>query len=252
MRPFPRRERLLFSNISMSEDADSNHPEVTLRSVAEAEDREGPLVPSDSRVDGVWRSWLARLATDAEAALGAALAYESLPADARDAWLDALEADVRHLEVPSLALYAPLLSVEADASRRARMESAVASAPATAAVETVTARALRGVAPGGIHACIVAVPLYLAFVQVLWCRYRPGAGMLSVRHDPIRHVRDVADLGEVDGIVVGPAPLHLVVEELAHAILADQREKRPPSAALASFAHLFDATLITVEYVAAR
>jgi hypothetical protein len=236
----------------MSDDAAGNQSVVTPGSgVAAAEDRQRPSFPSDARLDRAWRRWLARLATDAEAALGAALAYESLSAGARDAWIEALEADMRDLEVPALALYAPLLSVEADASRRARMESALASAPEGAAIERVAAHALRGVAPDGTHACIVAAPLYLAFVQVLWCRYRPRAGVLSVRHDPIRHVRNVADLGEVDGIAVEPAPLHLVVEELAHAILADQRGKRPPSAALASFIHLFDSTSTVVEDVAA-
>ena len=216
-----------------------------------AEARRDASAERPSRAGGVWRRWLRALATDAEAALGAALAYESLPAQSRDAWLDALDTDVSDLGVPALALYAPLLSVEADEARRARMEAAVASAQEGAATQPVTARALRGVGADGTHACIVASPLYLAFVQVLWCRYRPGVGILSVRHDPIRHVNDVADLCEVNGISVAPVSLHVVVEELAHAILADQREQRPPDGALASFADLFGPAMVLGGDVAA-
>ena len=50
-------------------------------------------------------------------------------------------------------------------------------------------------------------------------------------------------LREVDGVPVEAAPLRIVVEELAHAILADKREQRTTPAALASFAHLFGPTL---------
>jgi hypothetical protein len=44
---------------------------------------------------------------------------------------------------------------------------------------------------------------------------------------------------EVDGVTVEPTPLRVVVEELAHAILADRRNDRMTPAALTSFAHLF-------------
>src|SRR6185437_6466766 len=71
-----------------------------------------------THVQSAWRSWLSALATDAEAAMAAALAYESLPPEARDAWLDALDVDAPTLEVPRVALFAPLLAVEADTVRR--------------------------------------------------------------------------------------------------------------------------------------
>src|SRR5580692_1948223 len=75
-----------------------------------------------------WRTWLSALATDAEAAMAAALAYESLPGDARDAWLDALEADAPMLDVPPVALYAPLLAVESEPGpRRARIDAVIAA-----------------------------------------------------------------------------------------------------------------------------
>jgi hypothetical protein len=50
---------------------------------------------------------------------------------------------------------------------------------------------------------------------------------------------DLGPMEDVDGIAVEPTPLHVVIEELAHAILADRRERRESPAALASFAHLF-------------
>jgi hypothetical protein len=196
--------------------------------------------PSEGRVRSAWRSWLSALASDAEAAMAAALAYESLPPDARDAWLDALEADESMIDVPAVALYAPLLAVESDdAGRRARIEAAIAAAPKGPDLGLRGPWALRGVGDDGTHACVIAAPLYLQFVQVLSCRYTPAGGFVAVRHDPLRHEEDVAKLRELDGVTIEPTPLRIVVEELAHAILADKREHRASPTALASFAHLF-------------
>jgi len=44
----------------------------------------------DPRTHAAWRTWLTALATNAEAATAAALAYQSLNDEGRDAWLDAL------------------------------------------------------------------------------------------------------------------------------------------------------------------
>jgi hypothetical protein len=194
---------------------------------------------NEHHVRSAWRSWLSALATDAEAAMAAALAYESLPAEGRDAWLDALEADAPTLDVPAVALYAPLLAVESDDARRARIEACITSAPARPRGASAETQALHGVARDGTHACVIVAPLYLDFVQVLACRYTPGGGFVAVRHDPLRHLGDVGPLRDVDGVAVEPTPLRVVVEELAHAILADKREHRTTPAALASFAHLF-------------
>jgi hypothetical protein len=100
-------------------------------------------------------------------------------------------------------------------------------------------RALRGVAHDGKHACVLVAPLYLDFVQVLFCTYTPHGGMLAARHDPLRHKGDLGPMTEVEGVAVEPTPLRVVVEELAHAIVADKREQRTSPTALASFAHLF-------------
>jgi hypothetical protein len=201
----------------------------SLKEQAEGADgvEEGPV---DHRVRAAWRSWLSALAADAEAALAAALAYESLPHDARDAWLDALEADAPALDVPAVALYAPLLAVESEPGpRRTRIEAAIAASPAALAGAREPL-ALRGV---------IVAPLYLQFVQILSCRYTPAGGFVAVKHDPMRHSDEVGPILDLDGVPVEATPLRVVVEELAHAILADKREQRATPQALASFAHLF-------------
>jgi hypothetical protein len=192
-----------------------------------------------SHVQSAWRTWLSALATDAEAAMAAALAYESLPPESRDAWLDALDADAPTLEVPQVALFAPLLAVESDPGRRARIETRIASDPHARPAGYGEAQALRGVGPDGTHACVIVAALYLDFVQMIECRYTPGGGFVSVRHDPLRHAGDLTPVYDVDGVTVEPTPLRIVIEELAHAVLADRRRQQTTPPALASFAHLF-------------
>jgi hypothetical protein len=191
----------------------------------------------DPRVRSAWRTWLSALAIDAEAAMAAALAYESLPDEGRDAWLEALESDAPTINVPRIALYAPLLAVEMDAPRRSRIELALESDPAVPPSSSEIG-ALRGVGDDGKHVCAIVSPLYLDFVQVLVCRYTPHGGFVTVRHDPLKHLDEVP-LHEIDGVAVEPTPLRVVVEELAHAVLADRREQRAAPAVLTSFAHLF-------------
>jgi len=191
-------------------------------------------------VRAAWRTWLSALAADAEAAMAAALAYESLPHEARDAWLDALEADAPALDVPAVALYAPLLAVESEPGpRRARIEAAITSSPVPPVEHGYEPVALLGVGQDGTHACVIVAPLYLKFVQVLSCRYTPAGGFVAVKHDPMRHCDDIAPIVDFDGVPVEATPLRVVVEELAHAILADKRGHRETPAALASFVHLF-------------
>jgi hypothetical protein len=181
------------------------------------------------------------LAADAEAAMAAALAYESLPPDARDAWLDALEGDAPTLDVPVVALYAPLLAVEGDCdARRKRIQAAIAASPSGG--HRGEARASLGLAPDGTHVCIIVMPLYLQFVQVLACKYTPTGGFVAVRHDPLRHADGVL-MDAFEGVPLEPTPLRIVIEELAHAILADRREHRQTPAALTSVAHLFGPAL---------
>jgi hypothetical protein len=197
-----------------------------------------PVRKDDERARAAWRTWLSALATDAEAAIAAALAYEALPGEGRNAWLDALEADAAQVSVPRVALYAPLLAVEDAQERRDRIEGAIA---AEGGMPGRPARAFRGVATSGEHVCVIVSPLYLDFVQVLMCRYTPSGGIHSVSHDPLRHADELSPstTREVEGVAVEATPVPVVVEELAHAILADRRADRAAPEALASFAHLF-------------
>jgi hypothetical protein len=214
---------------------------------SESDDDRRDERPSPSRLEAVplahvraaWRSWLSALATDADAAMAAAMAYESLPPDARDAWLDTLVVDGGSLEVPALALYAPLLAVEGDGPRRRRIEEAIASDPRAAAPMARDVGSLRGVGADGMHACVIVAPVYLDFVQVLACRYTPGGGIVSVEHEPLRHAGDLVAIRQVGSVPVEPTPLGLVIEDLAHAILADKRGHRGTPEALRSFAYLF-------------
>jgi hypothetical protein len=182
--------------------------------------------------------------------MAAALAYDSLPPEARDAWLDTLVTDGGSVDVPALALYAPLLAVELDGPRRSRIEAAIVADPRPVGPSFIGARALRGVGSDGVHACVIVAPLYLEFVQVLSCRYTPAGGFLAVNHEPLRHARDIAPIEDVAGVAVEATPLRIVIEELAHAILADKREQRETPQALASFAHLFAPDLDPTEEIA--
>jgi hypothetical protein len=213
-----------------------------------------------------WRTWLAALAVDAEAAVAAALVYESLTPEGRDAWLDALGEDAAGLGVPALSLYAPLLAVEEDEARRLRMTCALDACGGATVLrgERVSTLAFSGQARSGELVCLVVSPLYLDFVEVLVCHYRPDRGFLSARREPIRNVIDVIGRrlsGDsapqtslatsgcaatsapgtciIDGVVMAEAPLCDVVEDLAHAIVAERREGRAPPEALEAYAHLF-------------
>jgi hypothetical protein len=191
-----------------------------------------------ARAVGAWRTWLAALASDAEAALAAAMTYAALSDEARDAWLDALDRDRGAVDVPDVALYAPLLAVEGDERRRER----IASAMGTLSSDPRTGSALRGITSTGDRVCAVATPLYLDFVELLVCRYDPERGVLSAHHEPFRNAAQVSSSVEsalAEAVALSSAPLRDVIEELAHAVVADRREGRTAPEALARFSHLF-------------
>lgn len=188
----------------------------------------------DPRTHAAWRTWLAALAKDAEAATAAALAYQSLPGDGRDAWLDALDADAPDVDVPKIALYAPLLAVEVDDTRRARIAASVTGA----ARRSTPPRALVGW-NGGERVCLLVSPLYLDFVELLLCRYDQDEGIRDARHEWLVHKDEVATCVRALGITMADAPLPLVVEELAHAVVADRRAGRDAPSALMRYIDLF-------------
>ena len=195
--------------------------------------------PTDERVRAAWCAWLGALANDPEAAIAAALAYEALDDAGRELWLDALDQDAPRLDVPTVALYAPLLSVETEPTRRTRIRAAVGSTSGISG-QRPAGRALRGVTPDGDRVVIIVLPLYLDFVHVVACRIRPQDGFVWVRRDPLLCDRDAPRTrSELEGIVLERTPLKLVVEELAHAVLAHRRSGRDLPPALQLVVELF-------------
>lgn len=194
----------------------------------------------DPRFVEAWREWLAALATDADSALAAAHVYEQLEPEGRDAWLDALVEDGPQLAVPVVALYAPLLSVESDPLRRARIEEALA-AETTSGELRRRVRAFRGLVRGGDRVTVLVTPVYLDFVKILTCRYAPDRGFAWARDAPMSHRKDAPKDGSiVEGVRLESTPLPVVVEELARAILASRRAGAPLPPSLAGYASLFD------------
>jgi hypothetical protein len=194
---------------------------------------------ADTRVLDAWCEWLGALATDAEAALAAAIAYQELDGGARDHWLTALEQDALRLNVPRIAVYAPLLAVESDPERRARITEAIGPMD-IAATPRSAAHGLCGRLADGSNVAVLITPLYLDFVQVLACSYRPDRGFGWVRHDPIVDRKHAPRHGErIDGALVERTPLKSLIDDLAHAVLAHKRSGRDLPEALRVFADLF-------------
>ncbi len=200
----------------------------------------GMASTADGRVVGAWCAWLGALATNAEAALAAALAYKQLGDEARDHWLSAVEQDMEHLDIPRVAAFAPLLAVEADPERRLRISNAIGSTGDEAAVRS-DVKGLVGYDERGLRICVVIAPLYLDFVQVLACGYHVHQGFEWVRHEPIM-CRTAAPVESqtLDGATLDWVSMDQLVDELAHAVVAHRRSERPMPEALSFFAHLFD------------
>jgi len=188
----------------------------------------------DPRTHAAWRTWLAALAKDAEAVTAAALAYQSLPADGRDAWLDALDADAPAVGVPKVALYAPLLGVEQDEARRARIVRNVEGA----AKRSTPPRALVGIRDGQRIGLVVS-PLYLDFVEILLVRYDVDHGIIDARHEWLAHKGQVEVIAREAATTMAEVPLPQIVEDLAHAVVADRRAGRDAPPALLRYIDLF-------------
>lgn len=194
---------------------------------------------TDTRVLDAWCEWLGALATDAEAALAAAIAYRELDANGRTSWLNALEQDSVRLKVPRIAVYAPLLAVESDPERRDRITYAMGPAELEAQPRGAV-QALEAQRPDGLRIATIVVPLYLDFVQVLACAYRPERGFSWVRHDPIVDAKRAPRPGDdLDGAALERTPLKALIDELSRAVLSHRRSGRELPEALRVFADLF-------------
>ncbi|MDB4937425.1 MAG: hypothetical protein JWP87_4397 [Labilithrix sp.] len=219
----------------MSSDKPSDKDDVLLRASESVRLAASERVTSlDPRAHAAWRTWLAALATDAAAATAAALAYDSLAAEGRDAWLDALDVDAPNVDVPKIALYAPLLGVEQDDARRERIARNVTGA----AKRSTPPSALVGW-KNGERVCLIVSPLYLDFVELLLCRYDQDQGIREARHEWLVHKNEVAACARDLGVTMVAAPLPQVVEELAHAVVADRRAGRAAPEALMVYIDLF-------------
>lgn len=191
----------------------------------------------DARFARAWRVWLEALAHDPEAAWAAALTYRSLPVDGREAWIEALEIDAPDVGAPAIALYAPLLGVEDDPGRRGRIEAALMKHGAP--VPTNVLRALVGEV-GNKRIVVIVHPLYLDFVEVLTCVLGGESGFRDVRHDPIRRAAEAPKAGDMlDGAELEARPLEVVIEDLAHAVVAHRRKGAQLPPPLVRFADLF-------------
>jgi hypothetical protein len=202
---------------------------------------EGRTAPD--RVAPAWRAWLRALASDAEAALGAALAYETLDDVARVAFLDALEQDAPRLDVPRVAVFAPLLSVERDPERRERIK--VAMGDDIGADVGLEARAWLGIASDGDRVSVVETPVYLSFIRVTSCRFALERGVRWVRHEPLLHVTDGARArARVDGVTLERVPLGAVIDAVASALVAQRRREGSLPNTLHPLLELFDARIV--------
>ncbi len=198
-----------------------------------------PAVGADPRLVDAWCAFLGRLATDAEAALAAAMAYRELAGPAREDWILALAHDIDKVSVPPIAVYAPLLAVETEPRRRQRILSALGPVHADA-TPTTAAFALASRPGGESRIAVIVAPLYLDFVQVLACGYRHAEGFDWVKHDPIVELRRAPHAGElVGGVEVEATPLGAVVDDLAITVVAHARTGGTLPEALSVFADLF-------------
>ncbi|MBK6695681.1 MAG: hypothetical protein IPG50_26250 [Myxococcales bacterium] len=181
-----------------------------------------------------WLRYLQSLADDGDCAVAASLTYKSLPVAARTAWLDALDEDAARLEAPAFALYAPLLAVEHDAELCARIREAIGELPRSDRPPEALAGADEA---SGMRVAVLVRPAYLEFIDIVACRYTLGSGISRAVHEPMRRQGELPTVW--DGVALRTAPFDDVIEELAHAILADARLGRAPNEALVPFADLF-------------
>jgi len=204
-----------------------------------AKRRKGSTPPTPTPAHRAWRVWLQSLATDAEAVTAAAHLYGELPDDARDAWLDALDEDMHALNVPEVAVYGPLLAVERDPARLARILDRAGRALAPV---TRVRRALLGTLQGGVKLSVLVIPLYLDFVRILVCRFVKERGFEWVKQDPFVPDTDAPVAGSViEGVKLYASSTEAVVDELAHAVLAHRRRGLEVPEVLRHCADLFSA-----------
>ena len=193
---------------------------------------------AEPRAQGAWRAWLCSLASDADAAAAAAHLYAQLAPPSRDAWLAALAEDAAQLSVPAAAVYGPLLAVETDPERRAVLRQQAGDVALRSLAEVQSA--LTGAGAGPIRVAVLVVPLYLDFVRVLACGYLPLRRFEWARESVMVRAADAPHAGAtVDGVLLGRQPPAVVVDELAHTVVAHARAELPLPEVLRDWSELF-------------
>jgi hypothetical protein len=240
---------MLIMELMMSSDDDRKStpsplptaPSIPAAGMAEGADADVPLPErAEPRSIAVWRQWLTSMASDAEAALAAAIAYREMDDEGRQRWIASLPMDVPEVSVPAVALCAPLLAVESDPDRREQLMDLMASD-----AEAGQARALNqsfcGNASDGVRVYVLATPLYLDFVQILACGVRDGR-FIWVRHDPIVLCDAVPQAGQVfQNVRLEASPMKTVLDELAVAVLSHKKTGESLPDALAILGDLLGA-----------
>ena len=191
----------------------------------------------DPRAASTFRSLLVALSTDPDVAVAASQAYAALDDRGRDAWLDAMAHDLCHVEVPKIAAYAPIVSVERDPARRSRILGELRGE-----TDALPSRAVSSALAGSVdgdRVMVLVVPLYGSFVETITCRFHAIDGVRWASHDPLRRAADAPHGGStVEGACLELTPPPAALDELAHAILATRRRGGALPDALSPLAEL--------------
>ena len=201
------------------------------------------LPPPESREQSrrvqSWRTFLASLAHDAEAALAASHAYKQLDVKGRDAWLEHLEADIENINIPLVAVYAPLLAAENCEERRLQIFEKIGWS-ALSHTPRVAAYAVSGSLSDNRKLAIIVTPMYLNFVRALVCVFTPRESIEWARHDPLLDAEKTPRAGtRFEGVRLESTPLKAVIDELAETVLAHSRNGQKIPEELSEFADLF-------------
>lgn len=216
------------------------------------------MEPPPPKNGSPFKAWLASLGRDGSAALAAGEVYGSLPADERNAWLDAVASDLaspsardvaegESVAASVAAAYAPLLAHEQDPGRRARILSEITKAGLGEDVGRM--RALMGAGRFSFERlpCQIVVLLRgLAFdlCEALICAITMGEDGEQIRAatylglaSAVEAERVAQEMGAP--CTLSPADPREATDVIAHGVWSDARAGREPRPDLAAAAHFF-------------
>jgi hypothetical protein len=173
-----------------------------------------------------FRALVRQIAVDADAALGFASAYGEMSDEARDAQIAVLEHEAKSLRLPREGLFAPLLAVENDPKRRARLVAAL--------------RGQSNLRDGTVRAFYTQeTPARIVLLSVAYLDFATGvvAEVAPLRATRIPLMR-VDQASAVLGCGLVPCALDEAVDHLAHAVVA-HRDSLEEAACLMPYLELF-------------